>query len=63
VTILNAHIEDSIKQDLDKLTEKQNLDIERTMSILRSSQEENLDYMGQLENKIEAGLKNLASSV
>ena len=63
VNILNAHINDSVKQDLDKLVDRQAQDVERVLSIYRNSQEENLDFMGQLENKIEGGLKNLATSM
>ena len=46
VNILNSHINDSVKTDLDKLVEKQALDTDRTLSIYRNSQEENLDFMG-----------------
>ena len=46
VNILNSHINDSVKKDLDKLVERQALDVDRTLSIYRNSQEENLDFMG-----------------
>ena len=46
VNILNSHINDSVKTDLDKLVERQALDTDRTLSIYRNSQEENLDFMG-----------------
>jgi hypothetical protein len=37
VDILNAHINDSVKADLDKLTEKEEADIARTLAVYKST--------------------------